>query len=409
MRWFKYVAMVLMLCSALNAQQFLPVSEAEKCGFDEVLSEQLLSVLGDHWGYGYDSLLADLPVWDNSPYVSVSSIGNTVQNRPIWQLTITSDNPPTSDRRTVFIHARTHPNEVQAWWVTDEIINLLLSPDPYAAFLRENCVFYVIPMYNPDGVELELPRQNANNIDIESGWDDIPPQPEVAALRTRFAYLMGSPNPIEVALNMHSAIACLRYFVYHHENGTSPIFAQMERQYIEGIRSYFPGGIQPWSYYVSWTGGTPDQYPESWFWRNYQEAVMALTYEDMNCSTAGNYDQTAFAILHGVGDYLGLVQTGIAGDRPVPADADLEVSFPNPLVLGKNSHAIIVYQLDRAQSVRLALFDLLGRRVKTLDEGWREEGEHRIFVNGESLASGRYLYRLETAGGVLSRQLTIVK
>ena len=62
-----------------------------------------------------------------------------------------------------------------------------------------------------------------------------------------------------------------------------------------------------------------------------------------------------------------------------------------------------------AQSVRLALFDLLGRRVKTLDEGWREEGEHRIFVNGESLASGRYLYRLETAGGVLSRQLTIVK
>jgi hypothetical protein len=33
---------------------------------------------------------------------------------------------------------------------------------------------------------------------------------------------------------------------------------------------------------------------------------MALTYEDMNCSLAGNYDYTASAMVRGVCDYIGI-------------------------------------------------------------------------------------------------------
>ena len=64
-------------------------------------------------------------------------------------------------------------------------------------------------MHNPDGVELGYPRENANGIDIESGWDDLVLQPEVSALKNRFIDLMiPVANPIKVALNMHSAYAC---------------------------------------------------------------------------------------------------------------------------------------------------------------------------------------------------------
>ncbi|MCH9007379.1 hypothetical protein IIA29_05115 [candidate division KSB1 bacterium] len=69
-------------------------------------------------------------------------------------------------------------------------------------------------------MELEYPRQNANRIDIESNWDKNPVEPEVAVLGNRFTDLMNSDAPIECGLNMHSAVACKRYFVYHAAAGT---------------------------------------------------------------------------------------------------------------------------------------------------------------------------------------------
>ena len=78
-----------------------------------------------NWGYGYEDLLSDLTVWGQSPYVTIDSIGATVENRAIWELTI-SDNPASNTYKRVYIHARTHPGEEEAFWVVDEIINFLL-------------------------------------------------------------------------------------------------------------------------------------------------------------------------------------------------------------------------------------------------------------------------------------------
>ncbi|MDP2363374.1 MAG: T9SS type A sorting domain-containing protein, partial [Ignavibacteria bacterium] len=127
-------------------------------------------------------------------------------------------------------------------------------------------------------------------------------------LKARFTQLMSSPNPIEVMLNMHSSSLCTRYFVYHHENGTSSNYALLQQQFINGVRSYFPNAIEPYNYFVSWTSGTALQYPESWCWLNHGENIMALTYEDMyQCSLTGKFDSTANAILRGVMDYMEIV------------------------------------------------------------------------------------------------------
>jgi hypothetical protein len=384
----------------------------DKCGFDEQLALQMKAELGGNWGYGYDSLLIDLGRWNQSPYVKIDSIGASVQNRALWQLTIKSDVPTRNLlKRTIFVHARTHPGEVQAFWVTNELINLLISEDPFSQFIRDNCTFFIIPMYNPDGVELGYPRENAHGIDIESNWNTNPIEPEVAVLKGRFSELMASPEPIEVALNMHSAYVCKRYFVYHHENGTSVLFTQLEKDYINGIRYYYLYGIEPWNYFVSWTNGTPQVYPESWFWTNFAEAVMALTYEDMNCLTAGAYDTTAFAILHGVADYLGLVSTVIV-DQPQHQDTQmtLEQNYPNPVNLAQaNSRSTIIqYSINTPQNVRLSLYDILGRRVAVIDQGFRSTGTQRVYFDASNLATGVYLYRLETPYGVQVRKLFII-
>lgn len=385
---------------------------ADKCGFDQTLAKQQLAVLGDRWGYGYDSLLLDLDRWEQSPYVTLDSIGASVQNRALWELTITSDQPPTEPREIVYVHARTHPGEVQGWWVTNELINLLLSEDEFGQFVRSKCIFYIIPMYNPDGVELEFPRENANGIDIESNWDKQPVEAEVAVLRERFSELMFSDNPIKVAMNMHSAYACKRYFVYHDAAGTSFEFTLLEKQFIGGVRSYFMEGIEPWYYFISWKNGTPPYYPESWFWKYFGEAVMALTYEDMNCTAAGDYAHTAYALLHGITDYLGLVTTvSISGNNSHIEGYALHQNYPNPVRLTNHAplSTIIQYELEYAQSVRLVLYDLLGRQVKILDEGFRSANVHRVYFDAKNLANGVYFYQLETENGVKVKRLAVMK
>lgn len=87
---------------------------------------------------------------------------------------------------------------------------------------------YVIPQYNPDGVELGKPRENANDIDLEREWDKSPMQIE-AALKNRFMQIMSTNNPIRIALNLHSAYTCKRYFVFHDPTGTSIEYSELEK------------------------------------------------------------------------------------------------------------------------------------------------------------------------------------
>ncbi|MEK7251075.1 MAG: M14 family zinc carboxypeptidase, partial [Bacteroidota bacterium] len=295
--------------TAFSQLQWSPIDldSEDPCGYPDTSSAQYKSDALMNWGYSYDSLRADLARWSQSPFVRIDSVGATVQNRAMYVLTIQDTSVLPFARKRIWIHARTHPNEVQGTWVTNEIIKLLLSNSPIAMRLRDSCIFNIMPMYNPDGVELARPRQNANGIDLESNWSANPPQPEVQVLRRVFTQLMSQPNPIRVALNMHSALACRRYFVYHAASGTSNLFATMQQDYIGFVRSHFPGGIEPYTYFVSWTSNPPPTvYPESWFWYNHREAVLANTYEDKNCTAAGGFDTTAAAILRGAGDYLGV-------------------------------------------------------------------------------------------------------
>jgi len=359
----------------------------DKCGFDPELSERLLKTLGEHWGYGYDSLLVDLQGWQNSPYVTIDSIGASVQNRAIWELTITADTILLKPRRRVYIHARTHPGEVQSWWVTRGMIHILLAEDEYSRSVRDSCVFHIVPMYNPDGVELEYPRENANGIDIESNWNKYPVQPEVAVLRKRFYELMTSGAPIEVALNMHSAYGTKRYFVYHDAAGTSADYAALQRQFIEDTRAFFPGGIQPWSFFVSWKNGTATQYPESWFWLNYRASVMALTYEDMNDPSAGDFYRTAHALVRGIMAYLNRKSTKVSTTvTPALSGMVLEQNYPNPF----NPVTTITYQLEQNAPVGIRIYDMQGRERAVLFEGTQTAGRHSVTWDATGWPSGVY-------------------
>ena len=365
MRNFSFL-LLFFFVSPLSAQL---LHEPDPCGTPDSTLIPLWKIAGAGWGYNYDSLRIDLDRWGRSPFVTIDSVGATAQGRAMYVMTIHNRTTPAAAKKRVWIHARTHPNEVQGERVTNEIIRILLSETPYAAAVRESCVFSIMPMYNCDGVELGAgyERMNANHIDIESNWNAAAPQPEVQVLRAQFTGMMALSNPIRVALNMHSAYGTNRYFVYHRPAGTTPQFADAEQQFIAGIRNYFPGGIQPYTFFQSWTSSPAPQYPESWFWQNYHEAVMALTYEDMNDAAAEKFDITASAILHGVTDFLGVTRQ-IAAVRPIamaPATTTLEQNYPNPF----NPTTTVRFSITHARPVTLTIVDVLGRVVTTLVNG----------------------------------------
>ena len=386
------------------------VKSVDKCGY--VFSDQPNHFLTRtaNWGYGYDSLLVDLERWGASSFVTVDSLGASVQNRALWELTI-ADNPQSSSNHRIYIHARTHPGEEESFWVTNEIINFLISDTPLAAFIRSNCIFHIIPMYNPDGVELGYNRENANGVDIESGWDDVPLELEVAVLKNRFIELtLLVNNPIEMALNMHSSYSCKRYFVYHDTAGTSESYTILEQQFINGVQSYFLGGFEDWDYFVSWTSGTPDQYPESWWWMNHGENVMALTYEDMNCDAAGSYDSTAYALVLGICEYLGLDLTQIQNEAYKPSGYSLLQNYPNPF----NPVTKLRYDLPENSHVNITIYDMLGRAVKTMVNQHQNAGHRSIIWDGtndydNTVSTGIYLYQIQAGAYTRTKKMVFLK
>ncbi len=416
---FAQILFTLIIITTLNsfAQKEInivngKVVEYDKCGFPMDDSDLGQYISPEYMGYSYDSLLIDLELWRISEYVKIDSIGLSVQGRPLWQLTISSDPNNVAGKRTVHIHARTHPQETEGFYVTEEMIKILLSETELAQTLRANCVFYIIPMYNPDGVELGLPRRNANNIDLEANWNTFPHQPEVAALKARFTELMASPNPIEVMLNMHSSSLCTRYFVYHHENGTSTSYALKEQNFINGVRNYFPGAIQPYAYFVSWTSGTALQYPESWCWLNHGENIMALTYEDMyQCTGTGNFDSTANAILRGVMDYMEIATDVKQFVSSIPTEFELYQNYPNPF----NPSTNIQYAISSMQIVTLKVYDILGSEVAALVDEYKSAGSYKVDFNSAgtlhatSLPSGVYFYRLQAGDYSETKKMILLK
>lgn len=90
--------------------------------------------------------------------------------------------------------------------------------------------------------------------------------------------------------------------------------------------------------------------------------------------------------------------------------ATLHQNYPNPF----NPATRIDFSLDRPTNVRLAVFDLAGRRIATLHHGELDAGRHHVNWNGRSdsgqaVAAGQYRYVLSTANGQLSRSMILVK
>jgi len=99
---------------------------------------------------------------------------------------------------------------------------------------------------------------------------------------------------------------------------------------------------------------------------------------------------------------------GFEGDwdglAAIPKTTVLSV-FPNPF----NPETSIQFSLLNSGNVRLAVYDINGRMVDELFNGYSLTGIHSFKFNGAGLASGIYFARLQAGGTVSTQKLLLVK
>jgi hypothetical protein len=97
--------------------------------------------------------------------------------------------------------------------------------------------------------------------------------------------------------------------------------------------------------------------------------------------------------------------TGVNRQNYTPGTFALDQNYPNPF----NPETVISYTLPSHQEIRLDVYDVTGRLMRTLVHEKQSAGNYKVPFNGRNLASGIYLIRLETVQQVMTRRMVLLK
>ena len=94
----------------------------------------------------------------------------------------------------------------------------------------------------------------------------------------------------------------------------------------------------------------------------------------------------------------------------MPQQFELYQNYPNPF----NPTTTIKYQLPVAAKVKITIYNLLGQKVITLVDELKQAGVFKanwdgLNKSGDRVASGIYIYRIQTDGFVSSRKMVLLK
>ncbi len=100
------------------------------------------------------------------------------------------------------------------------------------------------------------------------------------------------------------------------------------------------------------------------------------------------------------------VGSSISSENP-PADMEFRLmqNYPNPF----NPSTMIEFSTPTAGNASLKVYDLLGREVAVLLDGFVDAGSYSVRFDASALGSGVYFYRLTVHGSSISRKMQISK
>jgi hypothetical protein len=107
--------------------------------------------------------------------------------------------------------------------------------------------------------------------------------------------------------------------------------------------------------------------------------------------------------------------TSVADNRSsIPVNMSLHQNFPNPFNPETTIHIDIAANQPSNQNIRVEVYDLLGRKVRTLFDGTHSPGTLHLNWDatddkGAAVATGVYIYRLRTGTTDVARRMTLLR
>ncbi len=86
-------------------------------------------------------------------------------------------------------------------------------------------------------------------------------------------------------------------------------------------------------------------------------------------------------------------------------NAILYQNMPNPAT----NTTRISYELKKTETVNIDIYDFLGNKIKTFNEGRVAAGYHSIEINLNAFASGTYFYSLKTDKSTITKKMVVIK
>ena len=93
------------------------------------------------------------------------------------------------------------------------------------------------------------------------------------------------------------------------------------------------------------------------------------------------------------------------GLSQIPNSFNISQNYPNPF----NPSTKIVYSVTEASDVNITVFDVLGREVEVLVDGFKSAGTYELTFHAENLPSGLYLYTFEAGSTRITKKMTLLK
>jgi len=124
------------------------------------------------------------------------------------------------------------------------------------------------------------------------------------------------------------------------------------------------------------------------------------------CSSQDNNREYSFSTISGAGEYSKNSLWIVDVDSEMsPMEFGIVETYPNPF----NSMTRLSFNIFESGEVNLSVLDLKGRLIKTIITEHLQAGTHSVMVNGDDLASGIYIGRLNTKGRTYRKKLILIK
>lgn len=89
----------------------------------------------------------------------------------------------------------------------------------------------------------------------------------------------------------------------------------------------------------------------------------------------------------------------------VPKSFTLLQNYPNPF----NPYTTIEFEIDKPGVVKLMVFDVLGREIKTIINDYKYPGRHNVIFEASGLSSGVYYYQLVSDLQMQTKSMVYIK